>query len=680
MILTSQRRLHPTTNLRNTTAVFPQLPQVEHKAPDSAAVPLAASAAPAEPDVALPPPPKPKAKPAPPSARPENDSFRVSELRGQLRLLRGTGMDHERRVLAQRITLERYPLTTREHARVSEERDEQFRRQYAADGSAPIAAAHAKYDAERVPSFRKAASNNGSPPPQVSPSATTATGVTAPATATAAPMLVNATKRGEDMTDAEALEARDKLVAEFRQLLEEINSMKEKQDSWKETLHNMFRQEAEEDDRARKLFTEVMTSEAFFLGDRHFREWMANREGAKVGVGAEGLSRWFDNDALLQATPFAAVMPYPRQLSDEGRREVAATVDELLAEDPTHAGFIIDCHTAHPHHSAASPKGNEAALEGPNTPATEDRLCRTGAEVLAAVDRSEALRSYLDHNPVLFFSSASTYSQAMPTSSLVKLFVAGGQPLALECHDRDKGNAVKVYSMDATDRDVLRQVSRSALCLFASIKPHLAKRTYIALLRVTNTGDALRGDNFDVRLLNIAPLEPRDYAYFEWPDIVGLIAMALNNVRRMETRAEATQREAFDVDAAAASMQVRGAIQVLEESSVPLVEVVQSPTSAMTGRATTDAAGRVMKDFLNATAQETQPASPATFVNSAVADNLGVDHSTGASPVVEAPSADRGPRNGTAKDQQGGAVPAWLFVAGAAAAVAAALLLRRQPM
>lgn len=254
--------------------------------------------------------------------------------------------------------------------------------------------------------------------------------------------------------DIEQMEAQHHAnVEQARELLVIIKTVGERQQYWKELLEHVYETEAIQEEQSRELSKEVLLQEAESLANSAFVSWLGERNhqrqscdatgtdivGSARGVGREGLHDWFHSDELALETPFAAMIPFPRHLSDDGLRFFSESVDELLFSPNNSAGcteayvYTVLANQPHQHLTAllnidATPPPEKSSQPTTALCAPYCKLpCRSGEAVLRLIMENRPLKEALAHHPCVFLTTKPLHAQC-----IAKVAVIGGVLIAMQ--------------------------------------------------------------------------------------------------------------------------------------------------------------------------------------------------------------------------------------------------------
>lgn len=222
----------------------------------------------------------------------------------------------------------------------------------------------------------------------------------------------------------------ENLVAEGRKLMQRVSQVRVKQASWNDDLTHFHLVEEKQKAYMRVLSSEVESGVVESMTNPAFVEWFSQYQAARAGElrhddkegnNTAGAGRvwhalpWFHQPELTACTDFAAMVPFPRQLTQAGEVLVTDAVDELQL--PT---FCV--HTV----SVRAPLAGlaRAFLASPVWPASVSAAapaaadddadvnalgytgvpCHTGKDVLQLCAQHSALRDALTHTPCLFLT------------------------------------------------------------------------------------------------------------------------------------------------------------------------------------------------------------------------------------------------------------------------------------
>jgi hypothetical protein len=331
---------------------------------------------------------------------------------------------------------------------------------------------------------------------------------------------------------------------------------------WREFLLALYASEAEQDETMRTLKKQVLMGEAEALANPGFHRWMRERE--QDGVGAERLSSWYHEDAVLALTPYLAAVPFPRQLTGTGWGEVMSTIDELLGAAEIDSARLEWCVLRRG--LPKTPSSEDAAAAAvPITASGGNVEIRSGACVRAAYDANAPLQAALADTPCIFLCDGEDPSHDVGVSTL-RLFVARGSCVACEPLDAAVagGRGLCIPDVSALRPTISTTgatagpppLTASTCGLLAQLQEWvrtqlgaaLPNRSYAAAVRCHCRRDSTTGDVVpSFYLLNLEPLDAVDTAAFAWSDLVGLILPA--EMRRSQ-RAAALAAAAAAVSAA----------------------------------------------------------------------------------------------------------------------------------
>lgn len=118
------------------------------------------------------------------------------------------------------------------------------------------------------------------------------------------------------------------LVQKARDLESRIHSVQDKQNDYNAMLERCYVVEEAQRIRMEELRSQVRDEEIQSLSNPAFATWMKSQEES-MATDLDAISTWFHDDRLLSLTPFAAVVPFPRQLTLEGRRLCEDTLNSF---------------------------------------------------------------------------------------------------------------------------------------------------------------------------------------------------------------------------------------------------------------------------------------------------------------------------------------------------------------
>ncbi|CUI14786.1 transmembrane protein, putative [Bodo saltans] len=256
-------------------------------------------------------------------------------------------------------------------------------------------------------------------------------------------------------------------VDQARELLKLIKTVGVRQTYWKELLEEVYEKEAVEEEQTRALSKEVLLQEAESLANGEFVTWLSARQkqqseksssssqlpdSSNSTVGLEGLVNWFHSDVLALETPFAAMVPFPRRLSDDGLTFFKESVDELLFDSTTdgdsgvvststsssssNVAYVCTVLANQPHNELSALLNSNARSSGSSSKSAPSSTstgsystipCRSGAEVVSLCVSNAKLKAALDQHPCVFLSTKPLHFQFV-----AKIAVVGGIPIAVQ--------------------------------------------------------------------------------------------------------------------------------------------------------------------------------------------------------------------------------------------------------
>eukprot|EP00796_Vickermania_ingenoplastis_P008297 gene8297-5814_t len=118
------------------------------------------------------------------------------------------------------------------------------------------------------------------------------------------------------------------LAQKARDLESRIHSVQDKQHSYNAVLERSYVVEEAQRVRMQQLRDQVREEEVESLTNPEFAKWMKRQEET-MATEKDLIGTWYKDDDLLALTPFAAVVPYPRYLTEMGRGLCEKTMDEF---------------------------------------------------------------------------------------------------------------------------------------------------------------------------------------------------------------------------------------------------------------------------------------------------------------------------------------------------------------
>lgn len=348
--------------------------------------------------------------------------------------------------------------------------------------------------------------------------------------------------------DAQANES--SLTEYGRSISNQIEAMQKQRESWRDFLRELYEADVIQDNRARELKRQVLIGEAEALANPTFHRWMRGRE--QFGVGREKIDAWFNDEALQRKTPYSAVVPCPRNLSDEGWKMVEETVADLH----NGASFSLEWWPLMQHTVV-----DAAAVPSRRTEEHRAFQMRSSADVRKQVESSSLLAAALVETPCFLFGDEFSTSKLSPATGSTPLvaFVVRGTLIAAEPYFA----ASPVRFPSGLAPPLQRQASAmatSANCaalrmlqdwIEALTRESLAERSFAACVMMHPVPTPTAANNgVEFSLLNIAPLDAVDSQSFAWSDLVGLIVQVQNKresaINSMNTASSTNTSDAED--------------------------------------------------------------------------------------------------------------------------------------
>ena len=235
----------------------------------------------------------------------------------------------------------------------------------------------------------------------------------------------------QDVSDAEMASRHRENVESAKSLLETIERVKAKQEKWQVMLSEAMAKDREEEMACERAFKRVALSQMQVAMTSSnggsdgalspFEAWLDSK-GSRVG--SSKIQSWYHDDALIRATPFCAVLPLPRDLTEAGR---AAVEEEFLAMGFADSCFVENYPFSHTTlfeaagalgilgKSATQTRASVRLLtsDSPTDSSTStsvckpcylERACASSADLLSLVDESPLLKRALRDTPCLFLN------------------------------------------------------------------------------------------------------------------------------------------------------------------------------------------------------------------------------------------------------------------------------------
>ena len=341
---------------------------------------------------------------------------------------------------------------------------------------------------------------------------------------------------------SENVEDRFATQQEKEEFAELCNELQHTRDYWQVELAEAMRREEEEEKATNKLLRSALVNESHYCKDPSFNMWR-NREESKSVSSAESLSKWYENDDLLALTPYAAVVPYPRNISGDGIGTVIAVADDVMntgqpageKPDRERAGgaFLVRCTSIH---SLVEESPGDEGEQTPSSPqGLPSRFIRPfhigpfpdGLHLAATLATLDARpKSVLEETPCLLLDSVEHF-QILQASEvgIVLAFVMCGKLTAVEFHPSGGKAAVAGSRVSSGFEDGgASLMSHLVTSVNNVIVPALKCRNLIAMFSVhaNSSGDKSSGSGCHLFLLNAGPLEPRDYEFFSFDELSSL--------------------------------------------------------------------------------------------------------------------------------------------------------------
>nr|CCC53339.1 conserved hypothetical protein [Trypanosoma vivax Y486] len=190
-------------------------------------------------------------------------------------------------------------------------------------------------------------------------------------------------------------------------IIDFVGQLQQKQNSWNEEMHQIFLTEERQKRESDMLSERVLLAEEKLLRDGAFKNWKSRREA--LGVGGGQINEWYHADSLVSKTPFMAIAPCPRGLSEDGQMEVVKVVDAL--ELPR---FLIQTVPLHLPLSQLAPTFIPSAFHVPGAQRMSKSClgalsyvgvpCTYGGDVFRLIAEHPILAAAVDRTPCLFLN------------------------------------------------------------------------------------------------------------------------------------------------------------------------------------------------------------------------------------------------------------------------------------
>lgn len=329
------------------------------------------------------------------------------------------------------------------------------------------------------------------------------------------------------------------LVQKARDLEHRIHQVEGKQNDYNQVLERCYVVEEKQRLQMQELRDRIREEEIDSLTNPDFSRWM-KKQPETMATEEDVLHTWFNYSSLSSLTPFAAMAPFPRYLTEKGTALLESTVDQLglsplyVLTVPVKASTAAitqalvprATHVLPPENMSKSSLGPMAFLSTP---------LKSGAEVTRLIESTPVLKEGLADTNCLFLSD-----RRLTPSLVFKALVVRGRCTVAEvgCPSsflhifKNSNNAETSGSSSFTPFDVI------AYALGAYVKNALTStlkaRTYEAVLIADfPTGDsqiaagnlnALQMSDIRFQLLNIDYPDNSHFDMFDADDLRSISA------------------------------------------------------------------------------------------------------------------------------------------------------------
>eukprot|EP00759_Apiculatamorpha_spiralis_P037314 PhF_6_TR37201/c0_g1_i3/m.54824 len=298
-----------------------------------------------------------------------------------------------------------------------------------------------------------------------------------------------------EQDDTSAIETlRAETIARVRTFNTELEALQKQHTSWSQELHEHTETEREQFEVTRTFSRHVAITEAEYSVTKEYQNFLQRRNIANLESRGEKeldlVSCWFDQEGVLDLTPYCGVIPIPTSCSASSVT-TWATIVETLREDVG----VSD---------ADGPLGIYISGEYIG-------IASKVAEVPSVVTSSDIGLAMLEDTATPRVLLVRTGMASLPRT--VKVFVIQGSVVAME------GVRGQVY---ASKKEV-DQVSKGAQGFVDQyIQGLFPKCTYVAQLEVhTSQADDDEGGECSFYLLRIQSFELENYEFFTVSDLYG---------------------------------------------------------------------------------------------------------------------------------------------------------------
>eukprot|EP00760_Papus_ankaliazontas_P033864 PhM_4_TR6769/c0_g1_i1/m.76447 len=294
----------------------------------------------------------------------------------------------------------------------------------------------------------------------------------------------------------------------------ELDDFRRHQTEWSGTLMGLMKEEAEQSNVAREFSKTVAVNEAeleanpaynAFLDRRNIGGLKARDPSGGLAPGQEDINRWFDVEELVELTPYCAQIPIPKRITEHTWSTVAETAMNVVPCATTPLQVYLN---------------GELLGEVPDGVRSLEKFL---SESKAIVDWLE--ESILVAIPrCLFLRETPSQDEAACPPLRLLGFVFKGNLVAFECSD------VNVELL-AEERDSLLAAATGFVQQLVFQNNKFPTSTYLIDLEVhgwqkTQKGCENVGNDDDgpgLYLIQFSSLESRDYTFFTWDDLYGMV-------------------------------------------------------------------------------------------------------------------------------------------------------------